>query len=503
MIAAASEMEEPKANGKEQLRNRSASSTPGIGLGDPPLLRVGAFPTGEATWRVDWFGDVSYPARSYRSNQPSVTVWLSRVVDTRWSESQSILISPGFTRHKERIHRRVALGTLVILRIGDLWRNQQLVARPNYEVEQFDEIDVVGDHHVEIIKAGLSLGDGSFVLPAAEHPWHMGATHAYCAQVRMSDGRFLVIPALELARFYFGTSSALLVKLFSPGFTKNSVCTGESLVPSARGALAELSLAPGIPAASAHDVARLVFGTKSLARASLLSHSCLRSSIAGEPVFPQCTFPFLGKTDMKVKGKWLSREGVARKTFVVYEILSCSHPFPYRELKFKVNPSEAGAEKPKGAASLPVDDEVTCKARPSGTLNHGKGLNEQDPGRSLSAKVVRVPLTERFPDLRFKRALALNADPASGPPRHMQGRTDYEGFSIGDSTGTGPLRSVELAEGEPRKRPTPVPEFLRPVVAALRKFDGIASIMTASEEDRYTIGVDQIAGLDIIRQHPC
>ncbi|MBP7485284.1 MAG: hypothetical protein KA781_08275, partial [Aquabacterium sp.] len=47
----------------------------------------------------------------------------------------------------------------------------QLVARPHYEVDQFDEIDVVGDHHVEIIKAGLSLEDGSFVLPAAEHPW--------------------------------------------------------------------------------------------------------------------------------------------------------------------------------------------------------------------------------------------------------------------------------------------------------------------------------------------
>lgn len=502
MTAVGSAVVEPKARQKLQLQNRVAPGKSESGQGHPPLLRIGAFPPGEAIWRVDWFGDLSYPARSQRSNQPSVTIWLSKVVGTRWSESQAVPLDPDFTRHKERIHRRVALGTLVILRLGDLWRNQQLVARPQYEVEQFDDIDVVGDHHVEIIKAGLSMEDGSFVLPASEHPWHMGATHSYCAQVRMSDGRFMVIPALELARFYFGTSSALLVKLFSPEFTKDSICTGESMVTSERGPIAELSLAPGIPAASAHDVARLVFGTKSLARASLLSRSCLRASIARETIFPQCAFPFLGKTDLKVKGKWLSREGVARRTFVVYEILSCSHPFPYRELRFRVNPGGAGADRWQGATSLPVAATVADKTRPSGRLNHGKGLQELDPGRSLTAKVVRVPLTERFPDLRFKRAMVQEADSASTAPEPRQGRTDDEGFSIGDPSGAGTLRAVELAEAEPRQRPPPVPEFLRPVIAALRKFDGIASILTASAEDNFTIGVDQIPGLEITKHHP-
>ncbi len=254
----------------------------------PALLRISALPAGESTWRVDWFGDLSYPSRSTRSNQPSMTVWLSKVVDPQWAESPDALISPDLTAHRQRISRRVALGTLVILRLGDLWRDQQLIARPRYETEEFRDVDVVGDR-VTIIKAGSSLDDGSFVLPASDHPWHMAATHSYCAQVALSDGRFLVIPALELARFYFGTSSALLTLMFSPGFAKEALCTNDCFVDE-HGGLADLTLAPGLPASSAHDVARLVFGRKSMVRASLLSRSCVKASLAGEPIFPQGGF---------------------------------------------------------------------------------------------------------------------------------------------------------------------------------------------------------------------
>ena len=471
------------------------------GLIPPPLLKVSAFPLGEDTWRVDWFGELSYPSRSHRSNQPSVAVWLSKVINPRWSDDQSTLLSSDLTAHRERIFRRVAAGTLVILRIGDLWRDQQLAAKPQYEVEQFDSVDVVGDH-VTIIKSGLSLGNGSYVLPAAEHPWHMGATHSYCAQVRLPGGRFLVIPALELARFYFGTSSPLLVRLLSPDFSKESICTAEHITAEPR-RVAEVTLASGIPAASAHDVARLVFGTKSLARASLMPRSCIKASIAREPVFPQCVFPFIGKTDLKVKGKWLSREGTQRRTFVVYEVLSCSHPFPYRELRYQVTPgAPAMSHRSNIGPSDQAETAETGRPHPAGRLNLPKGLHEQDPGRSRTGRVVRIPLTERFPDLRFKRATEDGIASDANALSLRQGRTDSEGFALGDPSGSGPLRPVELAEDGPRRQPQPVPEFLRPVIGALRQFDGIATVLTTSPEDNWTIGIDQIPGLEIIQRHP-
>lgn len=461
----------------------------------PPLLRISAFPSGESTWRVDWFGDLSYPSRTTRSNQPSVTIWLSRVVNPQWAESADALLSPDLTAHRQRISRKVALGTLVILRIGDLWRDQQLVARPRYETEQFRDVDVVGDH-VTIIKAGSSLDDGSFVLPASDHPWHMAATHAYCAQVALDDGRFLIIPALELARFYFGTSSALLARLFSPDFSKEVLCVADSFVDE-HGGIADLSLAPGIPAASAHDVARLVFDRKAMARASLLSRSCVKASLARDPIFPQCVFPFVGKTSLKVKGKWLPRAGQPRRTFVVYEILACAHSFPYNALTYRVSP-ETGSSSAAGAASGPRG---TGARRPSGRLNRREGLQERDPGRQLAGKLVRVPLNERFPDLRFKHVQV--AEPGESVPGQLprQGPTDDQGFAIGEPTGSSHVRAVELAEDGRRKRLPPIPDFLRPVVGALRRFDGLASVLTVSDEDNWTIPVTEIAGLEPIRQH--
>lgn len=466
------------------------------GSAPPPLLRIGAFPSGDATWRVDWFGDLSYPSRSTRSNQPSVTVWLSRVVDPQWAESTDALLSPDLTAHRQRISRKVALGTLVILRIGDLWRDQQLVARPRYETEQFRDVDVVGDH-VTIIKAGSSLDDGSFVLPASDHPWHMAATHSYCAQVALDDGRFLIIPALELARFYFGTSSALLTRLFSPSFSKEVLCVADSFVDE-HGGIAVLSLAAGIPAASAHDVARLVFGRKAMARASLLSRSSVKASLAREPIFPQCVFPFVGKTSLKVKGKWLPRACQPRQTFVVYEILSCAYPFPYSALTYRVSPGgnsgSAGGNSPEQGGRRSF--------RPGGRLNRREGLQERDPGRQLAGKLVRVPLNERFPDLRFKHVLAVDPDDSASGQLPRQGPTDEQGFAIGEPSGSSHVRPVELAEDRPRKRLPPIPDFLRPVVGALRRFDGLASVLTVSDEDNWTIPVTEIAGLEPIRQHP-
>jgi hypothetical protein len=437
---------------------------------------------------LDWLGEVGFSARTTRSNQPSVTVWLSRVIEPNWEDSNAALLSPESTAHRERIKREVALGTLVILRTGDLWCDGQLVARPSYETEEFREVQVVGDR-VSIIKAGSSLDDGSFVLPAADHPWHMAATHSYCTQVALADGRFLVIPALELARFYFGSSSSLLTRVFSVGFDKSMLCEADSYV-NEYGGLADLSLARGIPAASAHDAARLVFDPRALARASLVSRSCVKAVQAGEPVHPQCVFPFVGKTDLKVKGKWLPRAGQANRTFVVYEILSCSRPFPYSALTYRLS-----AETPSsGRAGAGGDGQG--KTSPSGRLNTREGLQERDPGRQLAGKLLRVPLRERFPDLRYKHVFVEGSESSDAAQSSRHGATDEDGFAIGERAGALRVRSVELAESDPKERAKQLPEFLRPVMAALNRIGCAASPLTQGDEDGWTVAATAVPGFE-------
>ena len=40
---------------------------------------IEALPSGDDTWRVDWFGSVDYGDRMKRSQQPLVQVYLSKV----------------------------------------------------------------------------------------------------------------------------------------------------------------------------------------------------------------------------------------------------------------------------------------------------------------------------------------------------------------------------------------------------------------------------------------
>jgi hypothetical protein len=69
----------------------------------------------------------------------------------------------------------VSVGTLPLLAIGDVWRDGQLEMRPDYELERFTDLDINSKTAV-LIKAGLNLEDNGFLLPRAEHPWHMQCT---------------------------------------------------------------------------------------------------------------------------------------------------------------------------------------------------------------------------------------------------------------------------------------------------------------------------------------
>lgn len=140
-------------------------------------------------------------------------VHLSRIADPARITDGAWLLSPAATgADAHQGHRYVSVGTTMLLRIGDLWRGQALFAKPEYELEEFRDIEI-GRDTVSVVKAGSSFDDGTFLIPLGEHPWHRANTHSYCVKVQLADGRLLVVPAQELIRFYFGSSSGLLARL--------------------------------------------------------------------------------------------------------------------------------------------------------------------------------------------------------------------------------------------------------------------------------------------------
>ena len=156
--------------------------------------------------------------------------------------------------------------------------------------------------------------------------------------VELRDDRRLLTPCIELIRFYFGLSSALVTKLFLPPLERKALY-GNSKFDKATGRLM-LELAEKISGASAANIGRLHLdpGTCDRARGT----SALKASIAKQSVYPQVFFPFEGDTTLIAAGKWVSFGEQPQSTFIVYNLRSCSHPFPFRSLRYETKNSHQG-----------------------------------------------------------------------------------------------------------------------------------------------------------------
>lgn len=448
-----------------------------------PSFKIAVFPPGTAIWRVDWLGSISFPDRSSRSTQPSVRVHLSEVTDAQAAGLGSLLSAEGAASAR-RTATYVSIGTTMLLRIGDLWQNRTLAAKPAYELEVFPDVQINRDT-VQVVKAGSSFDDDSFLLPRSEHPWHMANTHSYCAKVSLDGGRLLVIPAMEVIRFYFGSSSTLLAKLFTTGLDKDALFTYSNLEP--RHGLATLHLAAGIPRASAHDVARIAFDEIAWRAAALVSRSCLRASVAGRGIFPQGVFPFQGKTTLRVKGKWLSRACLPRQTFLVYELRSCSFAFPYSALWYQLAEEQTSDATRQGPGEAADAQRVAASrsAKPK-----SPSLIERDASRHLVSEIENLPSVMRFPDLARKPAFC-NETIKQELPRSAAGAPTpaVDSIAVGEAGSNERVRPVTLAEPPTWKPQQAAPPHLAPLLAALNRFGGQLTLLTSSEEDSWTIPV--------------
>jgi hypothetical protein len=457
---------------------------------DARKLRIAAFPPGRSIWRIDWFGPIAFPDRMLRRRHPSVLVYLSKVVHPQALANPSVLLQPDCTLPTDQqIKRWVSVGTTLLLRIGDLWQDQTLLARPTYEQFLADDLQVDRDT-VTIVKAGSSFDDGSFLLPLTNHPWHRANTHSYCVRLTLPGNRFLVVPCMEMARFYFGSSSELLSRLFQPPLTKDKLFTKVST--DARGRM-WLDLAEHLPRASAEDIARIAGSDTAWKAAALISVSCLKASTAGKEVFPQAVFPFEGITSLQAIGKWLPGGQEHAGTFLAYHLQTCSHVFPFKWLRVKVPGGSVQRIKPKDGAE--VLETPVLKAVAAAPKN--PALQERDPSAHLAATAQTVHGRRRFPDLERKPVTMtrLFAKPAAvGGGRTVPA---VEDMAIGDAGSEQRIRSMGLVESRGADEPLAPPDFLRPVVDAIRQLDGVnVQLLTASAEDGWTVPVELIADDD-------
>ncbi|HWV04074.1 hypothetical protein ACTJK6_16245 [Ralstonia sp. 22086] len=383
----------------------------------------------------------------------------------------------------------------MLLRIGDLWREQGLESRAADEELLCEDLAISRDT-CELVKAGSSFEDGTFMLPLHEHAGHRENTHSYCVRVTLPDGKLLVVPCMELIRFYFGSSSELLNRLFSPQLRKEHLYTGMPAID--RHNRMTLQLADRIPRASAEDIARIAGSRLAWHAAAKIGASCAQAAQARQEIYPQTLFPFEGTTTLRASGKWLSRGNDPKGTFLVYQLLSCSHPFPFKSLRFRVT----GTKKARSASMAPDSPPQEAIPPARRTKEPSKiSLEEHDPSSQLAPATMPVRSNRRFVDLEDKWVFADRAIAGQKPRASASSGDPISEHAIGEPGSTKRIREAQIVEGD-NEVPDP-PAFLEHAVKALSTLDDASvRVLTASRDDGWSVPMPLIADEDgVLDEH--
>lgn len=395
----------------------------------------------ERMWRIDWFGEFHYPP-ILGNSQPSVRVAISPVLcDT--SDPNTMLAATATSLNNQR-QISVKVGLLGLIRIGDVWQNGQCIYTPAYQTERFEKLNI-NKTTVNIIKAGLPINE-EYILPLDEHPWHRLQTMSYCVCVTFQNEKRIIIPCVELIRFYFGSSSRLLNLLFTRQISNEDFWKSRNFDHSS-GHL-HLKLAKDLSGLSAADIGRMVLDNNAWRAARLIFDTCMAASTTREPIHPYTGFPFIGETDLVCTGKWLSYGTKPNATFVVYQLKSCSHPFPFKSLSYEtVDNKKVAVKKNQPADQIPKSANKTVTLQSADIK--AQSVVDTDPGKSKSNEELWMEGTPRFIDLAKKRVWRERYDTIDPPATILvKGAASDEQVGVGSGKNSNKnTRSIDIGNG--------------------------------------------------------
>jgi hypothetical protein len=454
------------------------------------IPRIKEFPADDSYWRIDWFGAIERNPNV--PSEPYVQIIISPLMQNEDIHSSAKkLASTHVTAYSDQRVIKIGVGQLPLVSIGSIWLNGYCQSVKAGKSEYINNL-LINDRTIRIIP-GNHKEEGKNLIPYDAYRIGKGFMANLIAVERDNDPFGLIIPVMELIRFYYAVSTDMAHIIFS-GDLKHQ--PNNILNPEKCGFLEEenrciLHLRQHLSNEDGWVIGRILSCEEAWQGATLPHDTMMRDSLNTKFSHPESFFPFSGLTNLKVRGKYIKAQDSRSKSgwrYLVLGIEHCSAPFPFDNLT-------AGRDNDAGQSEGEdkLSDEEKATAFP---VSRHKASDGQKPFQSTNEpdqiKInEHIPLpTDRFGAIAGQKIDKPQKDQCRYISRLRIAPKQDESESLG--TGQGNSGGSEASRGHidqtrTRKKALPASfEVFKEAIVLLNQIEGTqASIRSEDEATAY------------------
>ena len=309
--------------------------------------RIKEFPEGNDYWRVEWIGDIRF--RTDVRSEPSMKVFMTRLM-VQFSHHIYPFQSEYIDLTQNRIIE-IGVGQLPMIWKGSVWRNGYRIDDGLFCESKSFEVNTL---YASAASFGSSHQITTENFPIGRKTQENILDSSLTTVPTVSGEYKLIIPTIELIRFYYIYSSSSARALFLGMYRtliREYSKTGDDV---------KIKLAWYALKGDAWMLARYM--TSSLMATgtyNIYSWVQLSTHYRSEYFMPISYFPFEGITQLTAEGTTIV-DGDGKEWFLATRLKHCTHEMPYRDvtvIRERRQPRGPGGEKepPFGVNTWPID----------------------------------------------------------------------------------------------------------------------------------------------------
>ncbi len=397
-------------------------------MAEVKVPRIKEFPNDGRFWRVDWLGALT--PNPQITTEPHLQVIISPFLSNPADLPIDQLASTRATNAAQQTVIKIGVGQLPFIEIGSVWRDGIHQGIYAGTTERFNHL-LISSESTTIISARHKEGD-HYLIPYNYYRLGLSLDSQLVAVEYKDDPYGILIPAIELIRFYYAISTNLAHALFSGAFqhTPDLIIHTDRTWYRAEDDRVFLGLRQQVTDEEGWVVARILRSKTATKVCQQIYDGVIKNAVNNQYIQVTAGFPFTGSTNLKARVKKIFSPNTKKWRLLVLALEHCTAPMPYRELTV-IRDNDGNKADP--TTDTP-DDQKKTYTRNSNNASTNKASilqSQEDTNAALSGVLLKVA-SNRFGVLENRKPDKPNKEQCE----YRSGGLSHKDFAV-DALGTG------------------------------------------------------------------